>query len=46
MSYLVEVPGEKPVACKDWRAVEAYLRLLSLTDWRAYLESIVREASA
>lgn len=43
MSYAIEVPGEPPVACKDWRAVEAYLTLLRLTDWRAYLESAVRE---
>jgi len=43
MNYIVEVRGEMPVACKDWRAVEAYLLLLQLTDWHAYLFSVVRE---
>ena len=45
MSYVIEVPGEMPVACKDWRTVEAYLTLLRLTDWQAYLFPIVRESA-
>jgi len=43
MNYRVSVPGEKDVYFRDWREVEAYLTLLRLTDWQAYICSVVSE---
>jgi hypothetical protein len=44
MSYVIEVPGDKPVVCKDWRAVEDYLYLLEHSDFKAYLYAVVTES--
>jgi len=43
MSYAVNVPGDRPVTLRDWRAVEAYLYPLERTDWKAYIFAIVEE---
>lgn len=43
MKYRVDVPNERPAFFPDWEQVEAYLYLLQITDWRAYLWARVSE---
>jgi|GEM_PF-6353476 len=45
MGYRVDVPGDRPVFFPDWAKVEAYLYLLEMTDWNAYMWATITECS-